>query len=462
MLRFVAHCVFAIAVATVSLGAADPALAQSEGTTQLTPGEMRNLAANAVVSGNPRLGYQIASALLQRDANDTEALIIRARAARDLGRLPEAVATARRAWGNAKTSSERFGASMVMAQALSTSGAKSRAQIWLRRAAQNAPSDEFKNIAIRDFRYVKRTNPWTTEFSFSASPNSNINNGSARSTTRLFDLPFEFELSGAARALSGVEYSAGLATRYRLSENARSQNDLLLRLDHRTYTMSSEAKRLAPNTDGSDFAFSSASVSYIRRGFTGAGNQLPHQFELTGGRTLYANAPFMQFLRFGFTQNAVIAPGSLVYAGLSREYQQSLSTRQDVDSWTLRTGIRMSMPNKDRLTIGLNAKKSNSLDSDLDFQQVTLGARYSLAKPIAGVSVDFGLSVRQKVHDVSRFTRFGRQDQTVSFDVTGVFNQLEYFGFSPSMTLSARSTTSNVGLYESQGLGLRIGIQSAF
>ena len=423
---------------------------------------MRNLAASAVVNGNPTLGYQVASALLQRDGDDTEALIIRARAARDLGRLLEAVATARRAWGLADTPSERFGASMVMAQSLSTSGSKTRAQIWLRRAAQNAPSDEFKNIAIRDFRYVQRTNPWATELNFSASPNSNINNGSARSSTQLFDLPFEFQLSGAAQALSGVEYSAGIATRYRLFESARSQHDLVLQLDHKTYSMSPEAKLLSPTTQGSDFAFSSASLSYTRRGFTGAGTNLPNQFEITGGRTWYAQNPFMEYMRISFTQNYLVAPGSFVFTGLSREYQRSLSARDDVDSWGLSTGMRMALPNNDRLTLSLSAKESNSLDSFLDFKQVTLGARYALAQPIAGVSVNFGLSISQKKHDRSRFSRFGRQDQTIALDVTGVFNRLEYFGFAPSVTMSARRTDSSIGIYDSESLGLRVGIQSAF
>jgi hypothetical protein len=148
------------------------------------------------------------------------------------------MATARKAWNGSSTPSERFGASMVMAQALSTSGAKTRAQLWLRRAAQNAPNENFKDIAIRDFRYVQRTNPWSTELSFAAAPSSNVNNGSARSTTRLFDLPFEFQLSGTARALSGIQYNAGFATRYRIAESQSSQSDLLFRFDHRTYTLS--------------------------------------------------------------------------------------------------------------------------------------------------------------------------------------------------------------------------------
>lgn len=451
-------CSFAL----IALSFSSSAHAQTSQTIDLTPQEMRTLAANAVVSGSPQQGYQLASALLQRNPNDTEALIIRARAARDLGRVKEAISTARRAWGGAKTSSERFGASMVMAQALSSDGSKTRAQLWLRRAAQNAPSEEFKNVAIRDFRYVQRTNPWSTELSFSAAPSSNINGGSARATTRLFDLPFEFQLSGTARALSGIQYNAGIATRYRVFENERSQHDLLFHLDHRTYTMSKEAELLAPNAKGSDFAFSSAALSYIRRGFSTSDNRFPNQLEITAGHTWYAQAPFMQYARVSFTQNFVLSPSSFAFAGFSREYQQSLSARQDANSWGLNTGVRLSMANQDQLTLSIFAKKSESLDANLDYEQVTLSARYALARPIAGISIDFGLSLGQKSHELSRFTRFGRQDKTVSADITGVFRQIEYFGFSPSVTLSARQTTSNIGLHDSREFGLRVGIQSSF
>ena len=436
--------------------------AQTAVSVDVTPDQLRIMAANSIVNGNPTQGYEMAQALLARDPNDVEALIIRARAARDLGKLTEALSTARKAWFGAQNASERFGASMIMAQTLSTNGAKTRAQLWLRRAAQNAPSEEFKQVAVRDFRYVQRTNPWSTELSFSASPSSNINNGSTRTTTRLFDLPFEFQLSGTARALSGVQYNAGIATRYRLSESERAQNDLLLRLDHRTYTMISEAKTLAPNAKGSDFAFSSAALSYIRRGFTGAGSDLPYQIEITGGRTWYAQQPFMQYARASVTQNYIFRAGSFVFAGLAREKQQSLSARQDADNWGLSAGLRLGLTNKDQLTLSANAKKSNSIDAALDYEQLTLGARYAFARPIAGVSIDMGLSFSRKNHETSRFTRSGRQDKTISADVTGVFNQIEYFGFSPSLTLSASQTDSNIGLYESRQFGVRVDIQSSF
>lgn len=415
MFRFARRICPLLLISVLSLSAFNQtADAKSTSSVDLTPFQLRTLAANAVISGQPEQGYQMATALLRRDPNDTEALIIRARAARDLGQLPEAIETARKAWGLSSNASERFGASMVMAQSLSSSGAKTRAQLWLRRAAQNAPSEEFKEIAIRDFRYVQRTNPWSTELSFSASPSSNINNGSVRSSTQLFDLPFEFQLSGTARALSGIQYNAGIATRYRLSETERSQNDLLFRLDHRTYSMSPEAKQQAPTAQGSDFAFSSASLSYIRRGFTGVGAEFPNQIEVTGGRTWYAQSPFMQYARVSFTQNYVFTPGSFAFVGLSREFQQSMSARQDVDNWALSTGVRVSLANKDQLTLSVQAKKSNSLDASLDFEQLTLSTRYAFARPIAGVTLDVGLSIGQKIHDSLDLASKTRQPLSMS------------------------------------------------
>lgn len=446
----------------VLLFLAHPVAAQQNQSVALSADELRSLAAQNVVNGNPRLGYDMARALLARDPNDVEALVIRARAARDMGRVDEALVTARMAWRNAKSSNEKFGAAMVMAQALSTSGAQTRSQLWLRRAAQNAPNPELKNAAIRDFRFVRRANPWATELSASVSPNSNINNGSIRETVQLFDLPFEFQLSGAARALSGLQYSYGLSTRYRISESPRNQNDLVFRLNHNTYTMSEEAKKQAPNAKGSDFAYSAIALSYIRRGFTTAGDSLPNQFEVTLGRTLYGKQPFMDYARFGFTQNKVIAPGHSVYGGLSYEHQKSRSTRSDVDIWGLNSGMRQRLQNSDSIALSLGAKRSVAEDAALDYTQISLGVRYALGKPIFGVNVNFGMTASSKSHERSRFSRFGRQDKEVSLEMTGVFSQLEYFGFAPSVTLSARRNTSTIGLYDAEGLGIRVGIQSAF
>ena len=61
-------------------------------------------------------------------------------------------------------------AALAVAQALSSEGARTRAQLWLRRAMQVAPTKRQKALAVRDFRYVRLRNPWSTRLSFSVAP----------------------------------------------------------------------------------------------------------------------------------------------------------------------------------------------------------------------------------------------------------------------------------------------------
>jgi hypothetical protein len=316
---------------------------------------------------------------------------------------------------------------------------------------------------VRDFRFVRNANPWATELGFSISPSSNINNGSAKETVRLFDLPFDFQLSGAARALSGLQFSGNFSTRYRLKDSARSQHDIVFSASHRTYTLSAEAKKLAPSAKGRDFSFSTAAIGYTRRGFTTSGNTLPNQFDIAAGRTLYAEQPFMDFLRAGITQNYVVSPGTFVFAGLNYGIERSRTAqREDVESLTFTTGARVTTPNSDRVTVSLSGNRSKSKDTNLDFTKVSLSAQYALAKPVAGMNLEFGVSVSDKKHDLSNFTRFGRQDASASLSVTAVLTQLEYYGFVPSVTLSASQTQSNIDLYTTRNFGIHAGLQSSF
>jgi hypothetical protein len=176
---------------------------------------MRELAGQAVVQGQPGLTFDVSGALIARDTDDLNAHLIRSRAARDLGRNDDALLHARAAWSLSDTQDEKYAAALANAQALSSAGRRTAAQLWLRRAVQLAPTDALRAKAAQDFRYVRGQNPWATALSFSVSPSSNINNGSRNETFELFDLPFEFELGGEARALSGLEVATGFSTRYR-------------------------------------------------------------------------------------------------------------------------------------------------------------------------------------------------------------------------------------------------------
>ncbi|MDG1868800.1 MAG: hypothetical protein P8J00_13885 [Yoonia sp.] len=91
-----------------------------------------------------------------------------------------------------------------------------RAQLWLRRAAQYAPDDATKAVVAKDFRTVRERNPWSSSLRFGIFPRSNINNGSTAEIYYLPGLDFPLTLQPSSRALSRFEISGGFSSQYRL------------------------------------------------------------------------------------------------------------------------------------------------------------------------------------------------------------------------------------------------------
>ncbi len=174
-------------------------------------------------NGNVERALAFADALLARDAQDVTASLVRSHALRMKGEFAQAQASARSAWRLANSANLKFNAATLMAQSLSSEGKRTRAQLWLRRAREVAPSERHAAQAAQDFRYVRQRNPWQTHLSFSLAPNSNINNGSAndrsvalyRVFTPLFGAGTEVDLGASSQALSGFEAGIDLHSRYR-------------------------------------------------------------------------------------------------------------------------------------------------------------------------------------------------------------------------------------------------------
>src|SRR6056297_3922224 len=109
-------------------------LAASQTTAQavLSPEQLRELAGQAVLAGQAGLAFDLSGALIDRDEADLNAHLIRSRAARDLGRNDDALIHARRAWTLSETEEVRYASALAVAQALSSSGRRTAAQLWLR------------------------------------------------------------------------------------------------------------------------------------------------------------------------------------------------------------------------------------------------------------------------------------------------------------------------------------------
>ncbi len=265
--------------------------------TQLTAGEMRITAADMLDRGRAEVALELTDALLERDPGDVQALLIRSRALRDLGDFDGAKAAARAVLQRAEEDQAlRYAASLAMAQALSSEGRRTAAQLWLRRAAHNAPNDFARARAEADFRYVRSRNRWSTQLRFSVTPNSNVNNGSVHDSAQLYGLPFELALPGATQALSGLELTFGATTRYRLAETRTQASDLILSGWRRTYILSDSAKQKAPGAEGSDFATTTLSAGFGHKRLLNRGrNEV--SFELLGGRHWRGGDHYGDFVR---------------------------------------------------------------------------------------------------------------------------------------------------------------------
>jgi hypothetical protein len=174
--------------AVLALALSGPASTQSV-PVALSPQEMRAAAVTLLEQGNAAQALRFARALLQRDSTDLAALLIGAEAAIALDDPATARALAARAWPLATTPDTRYRAARLAALALSLEGRDTTAQLWLRRAFQDAPSEDARRSAAEDYRFLRARNPLRFQLSGGLRPSSNINGGSSEETQVLFGVP---------------------------------------------------------------------------------------------------------------------------------------------------------------------------------------------------------------------------------------------------------------------------------
>lgn len=441
---------------------------QAEDPVQLGPEALRQAAVLSLRAGQPDRALVFSDALLNRDMADRNAHLIRARALRDLGRPVEAKAAARSAWALSQTNEERFATAMIMAQALSSAGQRTRAQWWLRRAVQEAPNEALADRAIRDFKYVRARNPWLTRMSFSITPDSNINNGSSSRSSFLnyevseilFGAPVEYELGGTALALPGIEYALGVDTRYRFIETPRRAHDLVFSADVRHYTLTSEAKRIAPGAEGSDFAFASYAVGYTTRGLN-LKDRGEYTFKASLGQSWYGGSEYARFGRVAVGQGYFFGPRTRVNALISGEKQIGIATN---DQTTARADVAIArvLPSGALMRLIASGDMATSPVASEEFTGYGLRAQMLMAKPVLGAELVFEVGFRARDYDVSPHSPAGRHDRRYGADLTLIFSQIDYYGFNPTMTVYGSVTESNIGLYDAERSGVNFGIQSAF
>jgi len=443
----------------VALGlvAAQPAVAAPQA---LTADELRAAARAALKTGQPDVTIQLATALVARDPGDVSALLLLARAQRDVGAYRPALTAAKQAWSAAETDLQHYASAVVIAQVYSSSGARTRAQIWLRRAAETAPDDRLKAKAVKDFRYVRDRNPWTTNLSFAITPSSNINNGSKSEIVEIDGLPFV--LSGDARALSGMEYRFDIDT-----EVSRQMRDNLWvfaagDVSVRRYSLSGDAKQQAPNLDASDLNYTEAELTL---GFTvfPTPKSGPLTVSAAAGRGWYAGDPLVDFYTISADQTVLLSPADrlnfMLVGNQQNRVQDPINNSQ---SWTLQTAWSHKRRNADSMNLAFSISDTASDGAAVANQAWSASVAYARAKPIAGAQISFALSYEDKLYDRPYFSSERRADQTATAEISLFLPKVELYGFAPEISFLAKQSDSNVGLYETVEYGMSVGIRSTF
>lgn len=425
--------------------------------TTLEPEDARLTAAKLLATGQNRASAELTAALIKRDATDTASLILHSHALRELDKLDAAQRAARDAWRTADRDLEKYGAALAMAQALSSDDKKTRAQVWLRRAAHVAPTPQMRARAVRDYRFVRKTNPWSVGFSFGITPSNNVNNAPRDNTVVLGGLLF---VDPNAVPLSGFEVQTHVNLRYNFSEKRTSRNYVALSWTESHVVFTDDD--VPDDVNESDFAFRRLETTFGRDFTTGPGK--PRQMiSLSYGKLWSGGDALADELRLNWRQTFSKPRGR----SFSWDANIGYSDRKDNDlrsGVTASLGAQWSRPLENGARLGWHTSLART-DTDsraLTHTSLSAGAHYTLGKPVMGAVARLSANVQARAYDDPLYGPDARQDFRTTLSASLLFVDFDTYGFAPKLTLEATQTNSNVSRFETRNLGLQLGFQSLF
>jgi len=445
-------------VATLLLGVMLMApLARAE--MRLSLEDSRVLAIGLVQGGQPKAARAVALVLLQADPQDVTALIVLARSARALGRSDEAIAAGRQAFRLASSGDDRFSAALVTAQALSAADRKTRAQLWLRRAAEVAPDAQRRAVAVRDFAYVKSRNPLSAQLSFSTAPSSNINGGPT--TTSVVIGGFEF-FNPDAVPLSGLGVSLGGSLGYRIETGAQSHLRFGVSAKTTQYVLSDSARADVPEARASDYATAGvgASVTWSR---VQADRRGRAQVTLAVGQDWSGGAVLARDISLSGQVDRAVNQTDRLGFHLTGTRTQRLD--EDLrSSEKIETGLHWmrALPSGDGLVVRATLATTWSDAASIAHRAAGVGIEYQIGRPLAGMDVALILNLDARDYARPLYTVVAREDLGVEAGVMLTLRRVETYGFAPQLGVVASRTRSNVAMFDTERVEVRLSVKSVF
>lgn len=376
------------------------------------------------------------------------------------GQPVEAARLAALAFQAAESRAQKRDAARLAAAARYGAGQHVRAEWWLRRAANYAVTPAETAQIRQDFNEVRRNNPWRARLDFNIAPSDNINGGAREEIFYLDE--FAFLLSPDSLALSGVQYSAEADLSFRLSESMRHRTTLGLYLYGRTFSLSSDARASAPHLSGSDYALTLAELSLSHQQFLFDG--LGHTgITLAAGRAWYGGDPLWQHARLSLSQAIPLGPNATATVQGFVENQDSQRAFQpNATIYDLRGIYSRRLANNDLLQLSLGHRWTEADIATYTHTNPYLTVDYALAQPVLNTRLSLSLLAGQREYEEFSLSLNGRHDDYVQVGATAIFNTVSFYGFSPTVSVTAARTWSTVSRFSTSELRTRIGVQSNF
>ena len=439
--------------------------AETSENATLTLPQARQAAALALQQGNLPLARTLALGLVQANPEDPYAYAILTSVYRVLGDPKLARAAARLRYKYAENTNEKFHAAHIAGQVAFDQQRLSAAQIWLRRAAVHAETPAQDAQLARDYRAVRRQNPFRVSISASVTPSDNVNNGASSAVETVNGAPTFAFLAPGSLALSGTAITLDTRANYRLRRTDKSQTTLGGRFYTRQVQLSSEARDLVPTASNDDFGVTYVDVS-LDHAFALGKRGNTAGVRVAAGRVWAADSPAYDLAQVSLRRGLALTQRDVLsFEALGEWRDNEVSSEQDATVFRFSTTYRHAFENSDRASLSLRVEDVSSDARNASFGSWSLRAGYDFGKQFGPVKISTGLTVGNT--NYSEFSRIGpvpggRQDETFGADVTFLFPDLDYAGFAPSMNVKATRTTSNVSRFSTEELSVGFGIRSKF
>lgn len=441
----------------------------------------RQAAVQALRTGKPELALHYSEALLRAEPENSLSWQIRALAFSKLGQPIESRKAAGFAYRYAAEPEAKFQSAQLASRMAFAAGQPTRSQYWLRRTAIHAPDEQAEALIARDYRILRRVNPWAFRLSGEIRPSDNVNNGSDTTLEIIDGVPSTGgQLHPGSVALSGVVATLDGTLSRRLRQSETSLTTLSSRLYVQRVALSDSAKAKAlplaqfsrvPVPRNSDFASTYAELA-LDHAFAVGPRDRNGSARLTAtlGTSWYAQDRNYNLLRLSGSRRWVMKDGRSAFSLNASAESRLDARRSSFDGEILGIGAAFTrkLGNGDSFGLRLGLRDTATGFVNTSYHSASLRMTYALHKKIGPAKISGGLILGQSTYSTflvgvnGQGLPGGRKDQSVYADLNLLFTDYDYAGFAPMLRLRSGKRMSNHSVYESSEFSLSLGIESKF